>query len=186
MCLNHAVSLPGGGNRLITLTLSNSRPVSSARTEEETLARLCLQLALWLGWDSQPGRLKKGNKWKQMETAEDGKELGSRVMMLGIGIITFFLGEQSQNKRINTCSCFRCTVESWPRLGKAPRFVFPWEGDLDWSHTIRFIWRMYLGNLEKSLINSILWWITGMRAGCKCHLGDVLLIVFIVLNLLWF
>ena len=60
-----------------------------------------------------------------METAEDGEELGSWVMMLGIGIITFFLGEQSQNKRINTCSCFRCTVESWPRLGKAPRFVFP-------------------------------------------------------------
>ena len=186
MCLNQAVSLPRGGKRLITLTLSNSSPVSSARTEEETLARLCLQPALWLGRDSQPGRLKKGNKWKQMETVGDGKELSSWVVMLGIGIITFFLGEQSQNKRINTCSCFRCTVESWPRLGKARRFVFPQEGELDWSHTITFIWRMCLGNLERSLINSILWWLSWMRAGCKCHLGDVLLMVFIILNLWWF
>lgn len=121
-----------------------------------------------------------------METVGDGKELSSWVVMLGIGIITFFLGEQSQNKRINTCSCFRCTVESWPRLGKARRFVFPQEGELDWSHTITFIWRMCLGNLERSLINSILWWLSWMRAGCKCHLGDVLLMVFIILNLWWF
>lgn len=91
-----------------------------------------------------------------METAEDGEELGSWAMMLGISLITFFLGEQSQNKRINTCSCFRCTVESWPRLGKAPRFVFPLRRRTGLKPYYKIHLENVLGKLEKSLINSIL------------------------------
>lgn len=41
-----AVPLPGGGNSLLFLNLSNPSPVSWARMEEEALAKLCLKPAL--------------------------------------------------------------------------------------------------------------------------------------------
>ena len=73
----------------LSLTFEDASLVSWAGTEEETLGKLGLKIALWLGRDSQPGSLKQGNKWKQVETVGDGKGVCKWVMTLGKGTITF-------------------------------------------------------------------------------------------------
>lgn len=169
-----------------SLIFQNASLVSRAGTEEETLARLGLKLAGWLGRDSQPGSLKQGNKWKQVETVGDGKGVCNWVMVLGKGTITFSRENISEQEN----QYFRL-FQTWcwviANARQSPQICFPLRRRTGLKPYYKIHQKNVLGKLrEKILINSVSWWLTWIRAGCNCHLGNVLLVVFIVLILLQF
>ena len=70
---------------------------------------------------------------------------------------------------------------------QSPQICFPLRRRTGLKPYYKIHLRNVLGKLrEKILINSISWWLAWIRAGCNCHLGHVLLVVFIVLILLQF